>query len=248
MRRNNIQVIDMDGARHVTQAAKMAALMAHYTRLLGETNDASWSFDIGQIYASRPAALGPPLIAPFTEEEAKTVVAAMNPNSAPGPDGLGPGFYKAAWLTVKSDIMRFLEAFHDGTTQLESINRAHIVLLPKKEGATAPGDFRPISLQNCPVKILTKILTTRLQHQIQALVDTDQTGFIRGRSISENFIYATELIQCCHRRRRPTIVLKLDFAKALDSVNWCNLMKIMQARGFPPLWLHWMLEILQTSH
>ena len=166
MRRNNIQVIDMDGARHVTQAAKMAALTAHYTRLLGETNDASWSFDIGQIYASRPAALGPPLIAPFTKEEAKTAVAAMNPNSAPGPDGLGPGFYKAAWLTVKSDIMRFLEAFHDGTTQLESINQAHIVLLPKKEGATAPGEFCPISLQNCPVKILTKILTTRLQHQI----------------------------------------------------------------------------------
>ena len=61
----------------------------------------------------------------------------MNPNSAPGPDGLGPGFYKVAWLTVKSDIMTFLEAFHDGTTQLESINRAHIVLLPKKEGAMA---------------------------------------------------------------------------------------------------------------
>ena len=65
----------------------------------------------------------------------------------------------------------------------------------------------------------------------------DQTGFIRGRSISENFIYATELIQCCHRRRRPTIVLKLDFAKAFDSVNWCSLTKIMQAKGFPPLWL-----------
>ena len=79
--------------------------------------------------------------------------------------------------------MRFLEAFHSGSTQLESINRAHIVLLSKKTGATAPSDFRPISLQNCPVKILTKILTSRLQQQIQSLVDTDQTGFIRGRSI-----------------------------------------------------------------
>ena len=87
----------------------------------------------------------------------------MNANSAPGPDGLGPGFYRAAWHTVKGDVMRFLEAFHSGSTQLESINRAHIVLLSKKTGATAPSDFRPISLQNCPVKILTKILTSRLQ-------------------------------------------------------------------------------------
>jgi hypothetical protein len=27
------------------------------------------------------------------------------------------------------------------------------------------------------------------------LVDVDQTGFIKGRSISENFVYATKLIQ-----------------------------------------------------
>src|SRR6185436_15853708 len=99
-----------------------------------------------------------------------------------------------------------------------------------KEAATTPSDFRLISLQNCPVKILSKIFTTRLQDQIQCLVDTDQTGFICGRSISENFIYATELVQCCHRRKKPTLVLKLDFAKAFDSVNWDSLLRIMQAR------------------
>ena len=111
--------------------------------------------------------------------------------------------------------MKFLADFHTGSVDLESINRALIVLLPKKAGATAPADFRPISLQNCPVKILTKILTTRLQNQIQSLVDIDQTGFIRGRSISENFVYATELVLCCHRRRQPTIVLKLASRRPL---------------------------------
>ena len=161
----------------------------------------------------------------------------MNANSTPGPDGLGPGFYKAAWQSVCPDVMRFLHGFHAGVAQLDCMNRAHIVLLPKKEAATTPSDFRPISLQNCPVKILSKILTTRLQDQIQCLVDTDQTGFIRGRSISENFIYATELVQCCHRRKKPTLVLKLDFAKAFDSVNWDSLIRILQSRGFPNLWI-----------
>ena len=42
-------------------------------------------------------------------------------------------------------------------------------------------------------------------------------------------------------------MLKLDFAKAFDSVNWSSLLRIMQARGFPPLWQSWMLQILQTS-
>lgn len=43
-----------------------------------------------------------------------------------------------------------------------------------------PGAFRPISLQNCAVKILTKLLTTRLQQQINRLIHVDQTSFIKG--------------------------------------------------------------------
>jgi len=63
------------------------------------------------------------------------------------------------------------------------------------------------------------------------MIDLDQTGFLKGRSISENFVYAMELVQVCNKRRVPTIVLKLDFAKAFDTVNWAALMSIMEARG-----------------
>ena len=45
-----------------------------------------------------------------------------------------------------------------------------------------------------------------------------------------------ELVQCCHKRKLPTLVLKLDFAKAFDSVNWDSLLHILASRGFPMLW------------
>jgi hypothetical protein len=67
-------------------------------------------------------------------------------------------------------------------------------------------------------------------------VDIDQTGFIRGRSITENFVYAMELVQCCHKRRKPTMVVKLDFAKAFDTVCWEALDVVLQARGFNQQW------------
>jgi hypothetical protein len=44
-------------------------------------------------------------------------------------------------------------------------------------------------------------------------------GFLKGRSISENFVYATELVQVCYKKKVPTLVLKLDFAKAFDTVT-----------------------------
>jgi hypothetical protein len=63
-----------------------------------------------------------------------------------------------------------------------------MVLLPKKPGTVAVDAFRPICLQNCSVKIGAKLLTTRLQREISELIDLDQTGFLKGRTIAENFV------------------------------------------------------------
>jgi hypothetical protein len=142
------------------------------------------------MYSTSQRVTAEPLIAPFESTEAKQAVRGMNANNAPGPDGIGPAFYVAAWPRVEEEVMEFLAGFHCGSVDLERINRAHIVLLPKHEGATASNSFRLVSLQNCLVKIITKILTTRLQQQIANLIDPD-TGFLKGRSISENFVYAT---------------------------------------------------------
>jgi hypothetical protein len=66
------------------------------------------------------------------------------------------------------------------------------------------------------MKLFTKVLANRLRAAIPRIVDADQTGFIHGRSISEIFVYATDLLSCCFKRKVPTAVLKLDFKKAFD--------------------------------
>lgn len=215
---------------------KVAAITAYYTRILGHQAATSWAFSLEEVYTGRQNAEAKALTAPLTDAEAWAAVKSMSSSSAPGPDGIGPSFYKAVCSTVGADIMSFLHAFHAGQVDTQRINWAHIVLIPKCIDATTPSSFRPVSLQNCPVKILTKVLTARLQAQIQKLVDVDQTGFLKGRSKSENFMYAMELVQCCYKRKAPTVVLKLDFAKAFDSVDWAGLMSVLQVRRFPMLW------------
>jgi hypothetical protein len=93
-------------------------------------------------------------------------------------------------------------------------------LQSKLDGVLAPGGYRPVSLQNCSMKAVCKALTTRLQSQIGSLIDENQSGFLSGRSISENFVFATEMVQCCYKRKTPTVILKLDFSKAFDSIDW----------------------------
>ena len=116
----------------------------------------------------------------------------MDRNSAPGPDGFGPAFYRAAWHTVKPEVMAFMNSFYNGEVQLERVNRSHMVLIPKLPAATAVDAFWPICLQNASVKIIAKTLTKRLQREIGNLIDLNQTGFLKGRPIAESFVYAAE--------------------------------------------------------
>jgi len=146
-----------------------------------------------------------------------------------GPDEIGPCFYKAAWPAVCDDVMLFHHRFHLNGLDLDCINWVFVMLLSKQPGTDKLDAFRPVSLQNCPMKVLSKIVTTRLHAQISDIINVDQTGFIRGRSIMENFVLTTELVQTCHWRCAATIVLMLDFTKAFDSIAWPSLLRVLRA-------------------
>lgn len=45
----------------------------------------------------------------------------------------------------------------------------------------------------------------------------------------------------------PALVVKLDFAKAFDSVNWESMLHIRTVRGFPAKWGRWMRSLLVSS-
>lgn len=247
LRTNQIKAVQFQGSKVTDQSAKLEIFTQYYTQLLGTADTPQWQYDLESLYDSTALVDQQHLDAPFTMAEAKKALQSINKTSAPGPDGFGSAFYCAAWDHVAPQIEQLLVEFHSGDADLARINRAHIILLPKKMGIISPEAYRPISLQNITVKLLTKIMTTRLQREITKIVSMDQTGFIKGRSITENFVLATELVQCCYRRKIPSFALKLDFAKAFDSVNWESLINILEVRGFSQRWCTWIKRLLQSS-
>jgi len=74
--------------------------------------------------------------------------------------------------------------FHNGSVCLQSINGSHITLIPKVDAPSHPSDFRLISLLNTSIKIITKLLSNRLQ-KIMQVVHQNQYGFIKGRTIQD---------------------------------------------------------------
>jgi hypothetical protein len=92
---------------------------------------------------------------PFTQEEIDQIIQLLQTDKSPGPDGFNGEFLKRCWPIEAEDFYALCQGFYDGTICMRSINGSHIVLVPKKDHIN---DFRPISLLNSSVKLLTKLL------------------------------------------------------------------------------------------
>ena len=130
---------------------------------------------------------------------------------------------------------------------LQSINDAYITLIPKIHSPAGPNDYRPISLLNSSLKLLTKVLANRLQQKILELVHINQYGFLKTRTIQDCVAWAYEYIHQCKQAKKEVVILKLDFAKAFDTIEHDAILKILQAWGFDARWLSWVRAIFSTG-
>lgn len=173
----------------------------------------------------------------------------MSPDKAPGPDGFRILFFQKCWDIVKLDIFKLCDDFYSGNANLERINWANIALIPKCQSPDDPSHYRPISLINSTLKIVSKVLANRLSRKIGGLVDLTltQSAFIKGRCIIDNISTAHELLFYMQKLRLQGLILKVDFFKAFDTVDWNFLFALLRARGFTEKWTGWIQTILLSS-
>jgi Reverse transcriptase (RNA-dependent DNA polymerase) len=104
--------------------------------------------------------------------------------------------------------------------------------------------FRPISLINYSIKIITNIQATRISMVMDQLINHTQTTFIKGKNIHDNIICAQEILYKIRKNKNKGILFKIDFEKFFDSVNWQFFSEVLQARGFGNRWTKWIKKLL----
>jgi len=60
-----------------------------------------------------------------------------------------------------------------------------------------------------------------------------------GRYILEGVVILHEAIHELHKKKMNGVILKLDFEKAYDKVNWSFLQQTLRMKGFTEKWCKW---------
>jgi hypothetical protein len=107
-----------------------------------------------------------------------------------------------------------------------------VVLIPKVADPQKVSYYIPISLTHNFAKIISKILANRLSPELNHLISTNQTAFIKTRYVHNNFMYVQQVVKDLHKKKTPALFIKLDISKAFDTISWPYLLEIMEHLGF----------------
>ncbi|XP_026458773.1 uncharacterized protein LOC113359335 [Papaver somniferum] len=155
---------------------------------------------------------------PITEE-IKKIVFEMNSDSAPGPDGFPGSFYKSCWDIIQLDLKDAIQFCWRRRFIPKGLNSNFLTLIPKCAGAKKANQYRPIGLSNVLFKIFTKIISVRINGLMEKLISSQQAAYVKGRSIQEQILLASEMVNEMRKKRRGgNVAFKLDISQAYDSL------------------------------
>ncbi|XP_031486893.1 uncharacterized protein LOC116255258 [Nymphaea colorata] len=242
--RNKIASISHDGWLLTEMPDIFTTCTDYFPGLLGTshgTGNLSYSLAPGPIVSTEENA---DLLKPLTAVEIQWAVMDADRDSAPGPDGFGNSFFQRNWDTVQKAVAGAIRGFFDSERLVKSINKTHIILLPKEQGAMQVDKLQPISLCTSTMKFITRIMVQRMRPILNKNISKNQSTFLSGRCIQNSFLLSQEIVHILQNSKKQAAYVKIDLSKAYDRVNWGFLKAALCHLGFQDLWIQKVMTIV----
>lgn len=181
-------------------------------------------------------------------EEMSMALSKLKNGSAPGCDGLTTEFYKFFWMKIGPILVEsYKEAFEKGELSM-SQRQGIITLLHKGKDLEKEilDNWRPITLLNTDYKILAKTLAIRMSRVVHDLINEDQVGYLKGRSITSVIRTIDDVINYVKETKTAGFLLALDFSKAFDSISKDLISYSFNIFGFKQDFQRWIQVIMKN--
>nr|GEW40163.1 integrase, catalytic region, zinc finger, CCHC-type, peptidase aspartic, catalytic [Tanacetum cinerariifolium] len=102
-------------------------------------------------------------------------------------------------------------------------------------------------MNKSPDKVISKVLANRLQQVGHSVISDVQMAYVQGRQIIDGLLIFNEVISWATKNKERLFVLKVDFEKAFDSLDWNFLDHTMEQMGFSSKWIRGCLNSAYAS-
>ncbi|GJY82238.1 RNA-directed DNA polymerase, eukaryota, reverse transcriptase zinc-binding domain protein, partial [Tanacetum coccineum] len=182
-----------------------------------------------------------------TCEEIKRAIWYCGADKSPCLDGFTFEFYHRYWSFLEKYVEEAIYYFLQYGTFPKGGNSSFIALIPKMHDAKMVKDFRPITLIGSLYKIIAKILANRLVVFLGDIVNEVQSAFVANMQNIDGMFILNELFHWCKKKKKHTMIFKLDFEKAYDSVRWDYFDDVLKFFGFGDRWCGWIQSCIRSS-
>jgi len=142
-----------------------------------------------------------------------------------------------------------IQRFFSSDVLPANINHTHVRLIPKITSPRRVSDFRPIALCSVYYKIVSKLLSKRLQPVLQHIISDNQSAFVSQRAISDNVLITHETLhylKTSGAKVKCFMAVKTDMNKAYDRLEWGFIQEVLVRMGFHEKWVRWIMQCVST--
>ncbi|EYC04314.1 hypothetical protein Y032_0088g2137 [Ancylostoma ceylanicum] len=168
---------------------------------------------------------------PFLEDEVDAALKNMKGGRTPGHDRITIEMVKwGSRMLIPLITELFNQCLHSGKVP-ENMADSLTILLHKKGDPSQLKNYRPISLLSVLYKLLTKVISKRVERVLDAEQPREQAGFRKNYSTIDHLHAINELIERCSEYRMPLYIAFIDYEKAFDTVETNSLWNVLQEQG-----------------
>ena len=168
-------------------------------------------------------------------EELDAFIQRAGLRKAPGKGNVPAELWRHAPQEIKDHLLEAVNKALNGEDMPAYWKGGSIRFLFKKHPATKLGNWRPITLIEFTYKILSCILTKRMNDLAEhyGILEETQEGFRRRRGTRRQFERVRHILRDQQRAGKKVYVAYVDFSNAFNSVDIEACMRAFEAFGFP---------------
>ena len=140
-------------------------------------------------------------------------IARLKARSSSGIDGISNMMLKNLSDSYKDLVLKLCNLSLKEGKLPEEWKVSRVTMIPKKQPASDPNNYRPISLISCLSKLIERVVGDRLAEFLEKnkLLLPQQSGFRKWRRTTDNLVFHSQKILESYRKNPPTVpVTKLE--------------------------------------